>query len=333
MESGTLEVSMVGRSENVESRLSMEFSDFLGSEERAAEVVEGLRTGDEFHLSELEANQPPLESTPADGTAPVVAPVESGFSIDPPTDTMGYGNVRLTMKLTQANFERLGIDQPTNEQLSAMLVGGEIDGVQWEGILNERATGAGWGEIAKQYDFRVGELMGKAPSKAHPISVDQSASGDSATASAQNNGYIPSGKGHFGLNEGPRSLSRQNVKSHGKKANGYIPSGSSPLANAGGHGAGRATSSKGSGLKKNGYIPSAKSGATGAGIVAGHGASPSRVGNSGNGHAQGHSKGYVPSGTSAGVVSANAMSTGAAVSSANGKAHAKGHGKGHGKSK
>ena len=335
-ESSVIETSTIGRSTNVESKLSAEFSDFLGSEERAADVVEGLRTGEEFRLSDYEADQSEVTSSASSTAQQDAGMPGSDFSIDPPTDSMGYGNVRLTMKLAEAHLQKLGIDQPTNEQLSAVLVGGEIDGMQLEGILNERAAGAGWGEIAKRYDFRVGELMGKAPARTHPVSVDQSTQQDGVTDSTQNKGYIPSGKAKYTHAGDSRGGPVRNTKSQGAKANGYVPRRSSPLATAGGHGVSKADHAKGNGAKKNGYIPSGKSNATRAGIVSATGASTASMAKTGNGHGKGgHAKGYVPSGAGqgAGVLSAGNLSTGATVSAASGQGHGKGHAKGHGKHK
>lgn len=203
----------IGQSSTVESKLSNEFVEFLGSEEQAQRVVSGLRTGESFSLE-------PQDAT-VDGVSPPLADTAQPAVIDPPTGTMGYGNVRLTLKLAEARLAEYGISQPTNEQLSAVLVGGDIDGTVVEGILNERAAGAGWGEIAQRYDLKVGELMGKgksvttiSPATETTVTNGQGAVGKSlhaaggattnfgngATHKAVGNGYISSGKGHaYGL--------------------------------------------------------------------------------------------------------------------------------------
>ena len=74
---------------------------------------------------------------------------------------MGYGNVRITLRLAQAQLNQLGITQPTTEELSAVLLGGDINGSQVDGILAMRADGMGWGQIAKEYGMTVGQIMGK----------------------------------------------------------------------------------------------------------------------------------------------------------------------------
>lgn len=343
-ETSATENSTIGRSVNVESKLSAEFAEFLGGDEQAATVVEGLRTGEEFHLADAATDpdatgsttQGPVSSGDA-GSQPVVDQPTTGTNIDPPTGTMGYGNVRITLKLAQAQLEQLGISQPTNEQLSAALVGGEIDGVAMEGILNERAAGAGWGEIAQRYDLKVGQLMGKAPTTktAATIPVEEQNAAASTTSTTRSNGYIPSGKTKFTHASQVTGNKAQRSPTHGAKRNGYIPSGSSAAATAANRGAVAAGSARGSGAKKNGYIPSGGSQGSGAGIVSAHGAGGASDAKVKQGSGKGPMKGYVASGgtQSAGIVSAANASSTAAVSAAGGHGQAKGHAKGHGKAK
>jgi len=327
------ETGTIGRSANVEAELSVEFADFLGSEQRAADVVEGLRTGESFEPSGLDDPQSGAAPSETGGSLPLGEAPDTAFSIDPPTDSMGYGNVRLTMKLAQANFEKLGITQPTDEQLSAMLVGGEIDGVQLDGILTERAAGAGWGEIAKRYDLKVGQLMGKAANRAS-VTVDSGTDAAGAATSTHTDGYIPSGKTKFvSAGEVGRATAAKG-RSHGRKANGYIPSGSSTSAATRANGVGNGGAAKGA-VKKGGYIPSGGARAAGTGIVSGRGASLAGAAKAGQGPAKGQSKGYVPSspGAASGIVSAGNIAAGAAVSAAGGHGRGIGGAKGRGKGK
>jgi hypothetical protein len=334
-----VETSSIGRSANVESKLSAEFAEFLGGEDRAQSVVEGLRTGDEFKLDDITDNPEDMTSsttTPDAGSPPTGGEAAGSGTIDPPTGTMGYGNVRITLRLAEAQLNKLGISQPTNDELSAMLVGGEIDGVPVEGILNERAAGAGWGEIAKKYDFKVGQLMGKAPAtKPVAAPVDEASQQGTAETASRSNGYIPSGKTKFTYKSQSAGKQVSRTKTHGTKSNGYIPSGSSSLNTAANHGAGRIRTPNGNGAKKNGYIPSGKGHSTGAGIVSAQGAAVSSHAKVGHGQSKGNMNGFVPSGGSGhglGIVSAGNASA-AAVSAAGGHGHAKGVAKGHGKSK
>jgi len=183
---------IIGTSIQTEGKLTQEFSEFLGGEEQAATVIDGLRQGKAFSLNLEATDTPPTDV--------------STSSIEPPTQTMGYGNVKMTLKLAQETLSEIGITQPTNEQLSAVFLGGEINGQQVEGILSMRADGMGWGEISHQYDMKVGQLMGKAKSN---TVVD---AGNTQTGTSRSNGYISSNS------EKPASgFTKQ-------QSNGYVPS-------------------------------------------------------------------------------------------------------------
>jgi LysM repeat protein len=114
---------------------------------------------------------------------------------------MGYGNVRITLRLAQSQLSQMGITQPTNAELSAVLLGGDVGGTQVDGILAMRADGMGWGQIAQKYGTTVGQLMGNAPVKtttatsvgaAEATTVSGSATRSASTPQARANGYIPS---------------------------------------------------------------------------------------------------------------------------------------------
>src|SRR4051794_5003158 len=66
----------------------------------------------------------------------------------PPTQKMGFGNVDNALALTQASLEKQGITNATPEQLKTTLVG----------VLDLRAAGQGWGEIAHSLGFNLGEV-------------------------------------------------------------------------------------------------------------------------------------------------------------------------------
>ena len=340
-----VETSSIGRSTNVESKLTAEFSKFLGGEENAAKVVEGLRTGKAFELDEVEHTEDGGDATTTGAVTTADTGTQNGGAdttpetpTDLPTGTMGYGNVRLTLRLAQAEFDRLGIDRPpTNEELSAMLLGGEINGAEgiavYEGILNQRAAGEGWGQIAKSYDFKVGQLMGNAPAKQPAVEPLPEPGVQETTATAtRSNGYIPSGKTKYTYrdstgNAAPRS------KSQGAKANGYIPSGGDGGSGIAANRGTDSTKVRGNAAKQNGYIPSGKSQGYGSGVMSAHGGAATQA-KGGNGQSKGQMKGYVPSGAGGsglGVVSANNASATASISAAGG--HGKGHAKGHGKGK
>lgn len=85
-----------------------------------------------------------------------------------PTGKMGFGNVKISLALTQESLRQQGILQPTTEQLHTALVGGQMvpgdSTTTTNGILQMRADGMGWGQIAQKYDVKLGQLMsGKQP--------------------------------------------------------------------------------------------------------------------------------------------------------------------------
>jgi hypothetical protein len=85
-----------------------------------------------------------------------------------PTGKMGFGNVKISLALAQESLRQQNIIQPTSEQLHTALVGGQMvpgdSTTTTSGILQMRAEGMGWGQIAQKYDVKLGQLMsGKQP--------------------------------------------------------------------------------------------------------------------------------------------------------------------------
>lgn len=102
------------------------YTDLAGSTQNSTALVAGLRDGSVIKLT-------------------------SGntiTTIDPPTQKMGFGNVDNALALTQASLEKQGIANATPEQLKMALLG----------VLDLRAAGQGWGEIAHSLGFNLGEL-------------------------------------------------------------------------------------------------------------------------------------------------------------------------------
>lgn len=107
-------------------RLVARYAPLAGSESNARALVNGLRDGSEVTLKS--------------GTR--VA------TFDPPTQKMGYGNIDNALAIAEASLQKQGIEQPTPEQLKASLMD----------VLQRRADGKGWGQIANSQGFRLGEL-------------------------------------------------------------------------------------------------------------------------------------------------------------------------------
>lgn len=122
-------------------KLTSEFSAWAGSEENASALVNGLRTGSTITLNAA-----------ADGSA---GPAQTTFS--PTTKPMGYGNIRIALSMARVQLANQGIANPTPEQLQGALVG--TSGSSTQGILQMRAAGMGWGQIANSTGVKLGAVM------------------------------------------------------------------------------------------------------------------------------------------------------------------------------
>ena len=123
-------------------KLVSTFSDFSGSPDNAASLVNGLRTGSAITLSGPTGGSPGGEA----------------LTFSAPTRPMGYGNIRIALSLAQTQLASQGITNPTPAQLQGALVG-STDGATTQGILQMRASGMGWGQIANSMGYKLGPVM------------------------------------------------------------------------------------------------------------------------------------------------------------------------------
>ena len=108
-------------------QLVKEYSDFAGSEANSKSLVDGLRSGKEVKLTQ--------------GTTTT--------TFTPPTGKMGNGNVKIALAIAEADLRKQGITDPTPEQLKTEMTK----------LLQDRADKQGWGKIAQERGFKLGELM------------------------------------------------------------------------------------------------------------------------------------------------------------------------------
>jgi len=108
-------------------QLVKEYSDFAGSDANAKSLVDGLRNGKEVTLT--------------DG--------KTTTKFTPATSKMGNGNVKIALALAEADLKKHGVANPTPAQIKTEMTK----------ILQERADHKGWGQIAKERGFKVGDLM------------------------------------------------------------------------------------------------------------------------------------------------------------------------------
>ena len=124
-----------------DDRLVQKYSRFAGSQANADALVDGLRYDQRVKLTSRSGST----------------------TFTPSTDKMGYGNVDNALSIAKASLARHGIYRPTPEQIKAALEGGTIttksgQRVTLTGVLDQRASGMGWGKVAKANGFKLGEL-------------------------------------------------------------------------------------------------------------------------------------------------------------------------------
>ena len=134
----------------VANKVAAPFVGMAGSQDNAVALATALRTG-------TAANLTFISTSPAGEATPVTTVVSI------PTKPMGWGNVSHALALAQSSLRQAGIDNPTAADLQAALDGGivtTVDGktVTLAGVLQQRAQGMGWGQIAKANGTTMGAL-------------------------------------------------------------------------------------------------------------------------------------------------------------------------------
>ena len=117
-----------------QEQLVAKYATLAGSKANATSLVTGLRDGEKVTLTR-------------NGTTE---------TFTPKTGKMGYGNVDNALVLAEASLARQGITNPTPAQLERSVMG----------ILDQRADGKGWGQIAQTHGYKLGEA--KRSDKAAP---------------------------------------------------------------------------------------------------------------------------------------------------------------------
>lgn len=135
------------------TRLAASFTRLAGSNENALALANALRTGTTTQLTYAPAGS---------STTPTIT------TYDPPTAHMGWGNVKIALALAQDQLTRAGITNPTAQQLKAALNGGNVTVTNaagtstttpLRGVLQMRADGMGWGQIAQAGGTKVGPVV------------------------------------------------------------------------------------------------------------------------------------------------------------------------------
>ncbi|HEX2566996.1 MAG TPA: hypothetical protein VHL85_09050 [Burkholderiales bacterium] len=111
------------------NRMVTEYTKLAGSQDNAKSLVTGLRTGSQITLTDSSGKT---------------------TTFTPPTGKMGNGNVNITLRIAQQMMAN-----NSNLTLQQALMGTSTT----QGILQMRASGMGWGQIAKAEGFKLGDVM------------------------------------------------------------------------------------------------------------------------------------------------------------------------------
>ncbi|HXV80498.1 MAG TPA: hypothetical protein VEG60_11505 [Candidatus Binatia bacterium] len=239
--------------------VSKEYSYFL-EKVNSQQVVNDLRNGQ-------------WTTTTTDPTTKVTTTTTEAL----PTGKMGYGNVRISLALAQESLRQQGIMQPTSQELNTALVGGEMvpgdPNSTTSGILQMRADGMGWGQIAQKYNVKLGQLMsGKQPTSTTTTSTTTTSTTSKSMASANGKASaISAGKGNGKTFSGGESQDTGIVSASGRGAgssSSSVSHGSRGIVS----GSGRSMGHTSGIVTGNGHQYGAS--ATGHGNVGGHGKGP-----------------------------------------------------------
>lgn len=191
---GTSSVPSPATASVPESKLVSSFTPMAGSTENSTSLVQGLRSGTPIVLTSP-------SSTPG-------APSNT-VTFTSPTRPMGYGNIRIALSLAKTQLASQGITQPTPEQLQGALMGTSTTTAgtttTQQGILQMRASGMGWGQIANSMGVKLGTVMsGKAPATTTtPTTVSTTGSVNAAGAkSTSTSGGVTTAAGTQGKHSG-----------------------------------------------------------------------------------------------------------------------------------
>lgn len=171
---------------NVSDRISSDFSVLAGSTANSDALVTGLRNGTAITLT----------TTDAKG-------VTTSTTFTPATGKLGYGNVFISLALAKQQLAALGITEPTAQQLQAALNGGTVTTSTGQtttltGVLQMRAQGMGWGQIANSLGFKLGPVISGIKSANAQVASRASAKAG-ATSPSTTAGGTPSARSESGI--------------------------------------------------------------------------------------------------------------------------------------
>lgn len=186
-----LGLSFAAQAQTPTSKIEKRFETFSGSSANSSSLVTGLRKGGDITL------------TGSGETATFTSPAKP----------MGYGNITRALDLAQRQLAASGIADPTPKEIQAALMGGTVTGpnrtVTYEGVLQMRAEGMGWGQIA--------HAVGVHPGLGKPVAA-KSTPKFPAAASGHTNGIVTAASGS------PFSHANTNIRAIGRSGAPASPS-------------------------------------------------------------------------------------------------------------
>ena len=134
-----------------QNRLVTAYTSFAGSTANAQALIAGLRSGTSITLG----------AGTTTGTT-----TSAGTTFTPATGKLGNGEIKIALSLAKAELLKLGITNPTADQLKAALNGGTITTTTgttstptvFKGVLTMRAGKMGWGDISKSLGLKLGDV-------------------------------------------------------------------------------------------------------------------------------------------------------------------------------
>ena len=241
------------------TNISNEYSYFLKNV-NSQQVVNDLRNG-QWTTTTID----PQTNTTTTTTQPL------------PTGKMGYGNVKISLALAQQSLSQQGITQPTSQQLYTALAGGQMvpgnPTTTTTGILQMRADGMGWGQIAQKYDVKLGQLMsGKQPASTTTTATTSTTTANKGITTASGNSSTTStGKGNGNAFSGNKSQDSGIVSASGRSAGTYSSSNGNGIVSSSGRSMGQPSGIVTGAGNGNQYGASGGSHGNGGGNGMGHG--------------------------------------------------------------
>jgi len=169
-----LTLAFAAQAQTAPTRIEQRFSTFAGSDANSTSLVAGLRTGSAIKLT---------------GSGETT-------TFTSPTKPMGYGNITRALDLAQRQLAAGGITDPTPKELQAALMGGTVSGpngeISYQGVLQMRADGMGWGQIAHEIGVHPG--LGRPVTTASVPAASSRASTSGIVNAA--GGRVTAGNGH-----------------------------------------------------------------------------------------------------------------------------------------